>query len=310
MNRYRIRKMALTSIFIMLTLNMLSAQHLAYMTVLRQADAKAESGVNNLKSKRFEASIKDFNDAIRYYQNAAKAPSKPDNALEILDSKIAECRTNINNARNIKANSVTLSVSSKNVAFSFNDSTVVIEVKSNRKDWKIDKTQTQDWCEPSHSVDVDKLIVKVKNNTSAEARTCAFEIVAGSKREKVEITQQALEISLDAYPKILTFDAATDSSMFLTVNVKCNTDWRIENYSSPDTLCLEKMNGSVIVSMIQDNDTQTEKSFGFDIVAGDKRLTINVIQAKAPIIDEPKRKGFPALWNKVKTTIIKPKNKQ
>jgi hypothetical protein len=266
---------------VMFSLQTVSAQYTAYNTVMQQGDRRHESGVKNLNNRRYDAAIKDFTDAIRYFEQAKKAPSKPDDAISVLDRKIAESQAKMTQAKDLKAKqqadaATTLKLSVTKLYFPAADSMIRIIVTTNRKDWKVDAKQLPDWCEPSRSINNTDILVNVRRNSIAKSRSCTFEVTAGPLKEIVEIFQDAMAVSLNVSRRELSFDADADSASYLTVGVDCNTDWEVLKNSGPETVGIEKTADSVRVYMKATNKDPQRREYDFEIAAGETVSPIKI----------------------------------
>ncbi|MDR1813968.1 MAG: BACON domain-containing protein [Tannerella sp.] len=286
-----VKKLLTLTVLLILTALSAQAQYVAYEQILKQGDARFQSGTTNINNKRYDAAVTDFNEAIRYYETARKAPSKPENAEATLNKKVADCRSRITQATNLKAQAAkaaqqppapapTLSVSQKELRFTAADSVIILNVNTNQKSWKLDAELLPAWCEPSHSVNEKELMVTVQKNTAAKSRSCAFDIVTGNLRERIEVFQSALEITMEVNKRELNFNSDDDSTDYQSVSVVCNTDWELVNNEYPDIIGLKQEADSVLVFMKVHNAYETRRQYQFKILSGNKEETITVWHEK------------------------------
>jgi len=277
-----VREKTKISIYLIITLlcfQSVSAQYAAYEKVVKQGDDKYQSGVTNLSNKRYDIAITNFNDAIRYYGNAKKAPTIPSNSETILNSKIADCRAKITQANEQKAQSLksvqqkteptpSLTISSKELHFTASDSVLHLTINTNIKEWKLDTVMLPSWCESSR-LDGNNILVTVQRNNTAKIRSCSFEVIAGTLKEKVEVFQEALDVNLKVSRNELSFYADDDETNSLSIGIDCNVDWEIQKNSDPEIVGVETVEDSVKVYMKVPNKDQHRREYAFEIVAGE-----------------------------------------
>jgi len=281
MKRNNIIQILLTVLVVMMP--RISSAQSAYETILRQGDGRYKSGVENLEAKQYATAKTDFDMAVKYYEGALNAPSKPADAQDIIKSKLTSCRARLTEIKKIltpqaakpKVNA-TLNVSQKEVAFNENKSEMFIDVEA-KPDWEIDYFDKKDWL-IADKFDDSHLKLTVSANNESEQRAHLINIINGELAIPIIITQTSANITLTTATDKLVLGPKPERTVPINLNTNA-TGWEISAPDIPSWLKLEKdADGKRILVHAEENILENPRSFSFKVKAGNQTIEQQIVQ--------------------------------
>jgi hypothetical protein len=298
-----LKTIVVTLLLIFSAQNSLAQEYQAYETLLGRGDSKYNSGVNNFNSKKYQAALTDFNDAIRYYESSKKINPKPANAEAEIEKKIAAAKEKIRNI-NRATNPATppappapvipeLTVKKDRVSFDPSGGEDQVVVISNVT-WEIEKDAV-DWCKIEKGSGGDYVIITCEENTVPERRDLSFRVIAGDSSRLVTILQKGTEpfLSIKEEDKVLTYmPYKNTASIKLETNIP---DWEVVTDEAPDRwLNVSRKDDAVEISF-EDYREEFPRSHTFKIKANniETPVEIKVNQLGLRFDVYPKELSFP-----------------
>ena len=167
-----------------------------------------------------------------------------------------------------------LNVSSDNISYSYSGGTRTITVSTDGE-WQI-STGTAGWGHTS--ISGNTITLKVDENTSSSSRTDYFVIKSGSKEKRINISQDGKPATrLSVSTENISFGKDGGSR---TITVSTNGKWEIG--VSTASWGHTSISGNTITLRVDKNNTGDERTDYFTVVAGDKKVRINITQAGGP----------------------------
>ena len=167
-----------------------------------------------------------------------------------------------------------LNVSSDNISYSYSGGTRTITVSTDGE-WQI-STGTAGWGHTS--ISGNTITLKVDENTSSSSRTDYFVIKSGSKEKRINISQDGKPATrLSVSTENISFGKDGGSR---TITVSTNGKWEIGVGTA--SWGHTNISGNTITLRVDKNNTGDERTDYFTVVAGDKKVRINITQAGGP----------------------------
>ena len=167
-----------------------------------------------------------------------------------------------------------LSVSNEKVSFSYSGGTRTITVSTDGE-WQI-STGTAGWGHTS--ISGNTITLRVDENTSSSSRTDYFVIKSGSKEKRINISQDGKPATrLSVSTENISFGKDGGSC---TITVSTNGKWEIGVGTA--LWGHTSISGNTITLRVDKNNTGDERTDYFTVVAGDKKVRINITQAGGP----------------------------
>ena len=167
-----------------------------------------------------------------------------------------------------------LNVSSDNISYSYSGGTRTITVSTDGE-WQI-STGTAGWGHTS--ISGNTITLKVDENTSSSSRTDYFVIKSGSKEKRINISQDGKPATrLSVSTENISFGKDGGSC---TITVSTNGKWEIGVGTA--SWGHTNISGNTITLRVDKNNTGDERTDYFTVVAGDKKVRINITQAGGP----------------------------
>ena len=167
-----------------------------------------------------------------------------------------------------------LNVSSDNISYSYSGGTRTITVSTDGE-WQI-STGTAGWGHTS--ISGNTITLKVDENTSSSSRTDYFVIKSGSKEKRINISQDGKPATrLSVSTENISFGKDGGSR---TITVSTNGKWEIGVGTA--SWGHTSISGNTITLRVDKNNTGDERTDYFTVVAGDKKVRINITQAGGP----------------------------
>ena len=164
----------------------------------------------------------------------------------------------------------TLSVSQENLNFESSGGAKTISITSNGS-WSI-STDPASWGHISRSG--NQLTLTVDANSSTSSRSDYFVIKAGSKTQRVRISQAGSAPTLSVSNNNLSFGSSSSST---TIYVTSNTQWSIS--TNPASWGHITINGNQLKFTVDGNYSSSPRNDYFIISAGNKSQQVNITQA-------------------------------
>lgn len=164
----------------------------------------------------------------------------------------------------------TLSVSQENLNFESSGGAKTISITSNGS-WSI-STDPASWGHISRSG--NQLTLTVDANSSTSSRSDYFDIKAGSKTQRVRISQAGSAPTLSVSNNNLSFGSSSSST---TIYVTSNTQWSIS--TNPASWGHITINGNQLKFTVDGNYSSSPRNDYFIISAGNKSQQVNITQA-------------------------------
>ncbi|MDR1555701.1 MAG: WG repeat-containing protein [Tannerellaceae bacterium] len=279
----------------------LAQQYQAYETLLGRGDSKYNSGVSNFNSKKYQAALTDFNDAIRYYESSKKVNPQPANAAAELEKKIAAAREKIRSVRKAttpvpaEAPPVevvpSLSISRDTVRFTFRKDEQSVIVTSN-VEWYIEPFAEDNWCEITKGNEYVTIVCD--ENKVPFARQVSFEVIAGDSGRVVVVEQSGPEPFLSVKPeeeerRFMPYHEGVQYIVPMT-NVQ---DWSLETKeTSWFTVSKDSVNGRISISCAEYQE-EVDRIDTFKIKADKIEIPITVYQTGLKFYVDPRELPFP-----------------
>ena len=193
------------------------------------------------------------------------------NSYLIISSGSKSQRINISQAGKTATH---INVSSDNISYSYSGGTRTITVSTDGE-WQI-STGTAGWGHTS--ISGNTITLRVDENTSSSSRTDYFVIKSGSKEKRINISQYGKPATrLSVSTENVSFGKDGGSR---TITVSTNGKWEIGVGTA--SWGHTSISGNTITLRVDKNNTGDERTDYFTVVAGDKKVRINITQAGGP----------------------------
>ena len=193
------------------------------------------------------------------------------NSYLIISSGSKSQRINISQAGKTATH---INVSSDNISYSYSGGTRTITVSTDGE-WQI-STGTAGWGHTS--ISGNTITLRVDENTSSSSRTDYFVIKSGSKEKRINISQDGKPATrLSVSTENVSFGKDGGSR---TITVSTNGKWEIGVGTA--SWGHTSISGNTITLRVDKNNTGDERTDYFTVVAGDKKVRINITQAGGP----------------------------
>ena len=212
----------------------------------------------------------------------------------VIKSGSYEKRINISQAGKTATH---LNVSSDNISYSYSGGTRTITVYTDGE-WQI-STGTAGWGHTS--ISGNTITLRIDENTSSSSRTDYFVIKSGSKEKRINISQDGKPTTwLSVSTENVYFGKDGGSR---TITVSTNGKWEIGVGTA--SWGHTSISGNTITLRVDKNNTGDERTDYFTVVAGDKKVRINITQAGGPSAEvnrvwvehNVKRTGYNSVFN-------------